>query len=79
MLISNTCMKIKKKLKVLVAPSSIVMPKKNAHQDPGPPLISIKLITLVTREIMEFVVGTCTSYLKKKYVRVNSFSRLMFR
>ena len=59
-------MKIKKKLKVLVGSSSIVLPKKNAHQDPGPPLISIKLVTLVTREIMEFVVGPCTNYLKKK-------------
>ena len=37
MLISNTAMNIKKKLKLLVGPSSIVMPKMNAHQDTGPP------------------------------------------
>jgi len=69
----------KEKVELRRGPSSIVMPKKNTHQDTGPPLISIKLITLVTREIMKFVLGTFTNYVKKKYVRVNSFSRLLFR
>ena len=44
MLISNTFVKIKKKLCFVGDPSSIVMPKKNTHQDLGSPVIGIMLI-----------------------------------
>ena len=44
MLISYTFMKIKKKLIFVGGPSSIVMPKKNTHQDVEPLVISTMLI-----------------------------------
>ena len=44
MLTSSTSMKIKKKLKLIGGPSSIIIPKKDVHYDTGPPVISIMQI-----------------------------------
>ena len=72
-------MKIKKKLKVSMAPSSIVMPYK--ERAPGYRALTNKYKADYPAKAGNHG-GRCRhlhKLFKKKYVRVNSLSRLMFR